>query len=132
MHKQLFKDVWEWAGEYRRTNKNIGVDKYLIGIELRKLLEDCRFWINNNTFSADEISLRLSHRIVSIHPFANGNGRHSRLIADVLIYKGFGKPFFSWGRNNLSKDGEIRRIYLSALREADQLNYLPLLKFART
>jgi Fic-DOC domain mobile mystery protein B len=131
LHKRMFADVWTWAGEFRTTNKNIGIDKFQIGVELKKQLDDCRYWIEQNVFSADEIAVRLSHRIVSIHPFANGNGRHSRLLADILVSSGFDKPVFSWGRVNLTKKGEARARYLSALQEADNQNYGPLLQFAR-
>jgi len=132
LHKRMFGDIWEWAGEFRKTNKNIGVDKFEIGIELKKLLDDCKFWIDNKIFAEDEISVRLSHRIVSIHPFANGNGRHSRLLADVLINKGFGKQYFTWGSCNLANKSEVRSEYLAALKDADQLNYKSLVKFARS
>ncbi|MDP2364129.1 MAG: mobile mystery protein B [Ignavibacteria bacterium] len=132
LHKRMFNDIWKWAGEFRKTNKNIGVDKFTIGIELKNLLDDCNHWIENKVFSEDEIAVRLSHRIVSIHPFANGNGRHSRLMADVLINKVFGKSYFTWGSQSLVKEGEARRAYLKALREADNLDYKSLIKFARS
>ena len=132
LHKRMFSDIWKWAGEFRRTDKNIGVDKVMIGIELIKLLDDCRHWIENKIFPDDEIAVRLSHRMVSIHPFANGNGRHSRLMADVLINKGFGKSYFTWGSQGLVKEGEARTAYLKALREADELDYKALIKFARS
>ena len=132
LHKKMFGDVWQWAGEFRKSNKNIGVDKFTITVELKKLLEDCDFWITNQTFDEDEIAIRLSHRMVLIHPFANGNGRHSRLIADVLINKGFGKPYFTWGSRNLVKQSKVRSKYLKVLRKADKLNYNPLIEFARS
>lgn len=131
LHKRMFGKIWRWAGEFRLTNKNIGVDKYMIGIELKKLLDDCHFWIENKTFSEDEIAARVSHRIVFIHPFANGNGRHSRLYADTLVHNGLGKPYFSWGSINLVKPGEARTQYMQALRYADNQDYAPLIKFAR-
>lgn len=131
IHKRMFDDIWKWAGEFRKTDKNIGVDKFMIGIELKKLLDDCKYWIEKKVFSEDEIAIRLSHRMVLIHPFANGNGRHSRLIADVLITKGFGKSYFTWGSVNLAKEGEARSKYLAALREADQNDYKSLIEFAR-
>ncbi|MCJ7554461.1 MAG: mobile mystery protein B [Ignavibacteriaceae bacterium] len=131
LHKRMFDDVWKWAGEFRKTDKNIGVDKFMIGIELKNLLDDCTYWIEKKVFSEDEIAVRLSHRMVLIHPFANGNGRHSRLIADVLITKGLGKSYFTWGSVNLAKEGQARAKYLAALREADQNDYKPLIEFAR-
>lgn len=131
LHKRMFSDIWEWAGEYRSTNKNLGVDKTQIQIELRKLLDDCRYWIDQKVFSEDEIAIRLSHRLVTIHPFASGNGRHSRLIADVLVSHGLGQSHFTWGSINLTTRGRARAKYLEALREADENSYAPLIKFAR-
>lgn len=131
LHKRMFNDVWKWAGMFRNSNKNIGVDKYQIGIELRKLIDDCKYWIEFKTFSEDEIAVRFSQRMVNIHPFPNGNGRHSRLIADVLISQGFGKSHFTWGSKNLTKKWEARNKYLKALKEADQGDYKLLIEFAR-
>ena len=131
LHKRMFGDIWKWAGEFRMTNKNIGVDKFMIGTELKNLLDDCIYWIENKVFSEDGIAVRLSHRMVFIHPFANGNGRHSRLIADVLVTKGFSKPYFTWGSVSLTKKSEARTKYLSALKEADKNDYKLLIKFSR-
>lgn len=131
LHKRMFGEVWLWAGEFRKSNKNIGVDKFTIGMELKNLLDDCRYWIENATFPDDEIALRFSHRMVYIHPFPNGNGRHSRLIGDILISEGFGQPQFTWGSTNLFEAGEARREYLQALKAADNNDYAPLIDFAR-
>jgi len=131
IHKKMFGEVWEWAGTKRKTNKNIGVDKSHISVEIRKLIDDCNFWIDNNTFPRDEIAIRFSHRLVKIHLFPNGNGRHSRLVADIMISKLFGRPFFSWGRSDLSRGNPIRKAYLEAIHKADGDNYKPLIDFAR-
>jgi len=131
LHKRMFGDIWLWAGEFRKTNKNIGVDKFIIGTELKNLLDDCSYWIENKVFSEDEIAVRFSHRMVLIHPFANGNGRHSRLIADVLVTKGFSKPYFTWGSVSLTKQSEARTKYLLALKNADKNDYKLLIKFSR-
>ena len=131
LHEKMFEQTWAWAGEFRKTNKNIGVDKYRIGIELGQLLSDCKYWIANNTFSPDEIAIRLKHRIVKIHPFPNGNGRHSRLIADILVEHGFGKPVFTWGSQKMNCSKTLRKEYLQALFNADRENYEPLIEFAR-
>ncbi len=131
LHKRMFNDVWKWAGEFRKTEKNIGVDKHMIGIELKKLLDDCNYWLEKKVFPEDEIAVRLSHRIVLIHPFANGNGRHSRLLADVLVTNGFGKSYFTWGSISLTRQGEVRTKYLEALRAADKNDYKSLIEFAR-
>ncbi len=96
------------------------------------LLDDCKYWIANQTFTDDEIAIRFKHRIVSIHCFANGNGRHSRLMADILIEKIFKKEVFSWGSANFVKAGDDRKAYLAALHEADRANYKSLIKFARS
>jgi Fic-DOC domain mobile mystery protein B len=132
LHKKMFGDVWKWAGEYRRTNKNIGVDKFDIPVNLIDLLRDTNFWVNKKTFNEDEIAIRFSHRIVKIHLFPNGNGRHSRLIADILISQGFSMKEFTWGQSNLTEKSSAREKYLSALRLADDNQYSELLKFARS
>ena len=131
VHKKMFGTVWEWAGTKRKTNKNIGADKTQISVELRKLIDDCKFWIENNTYNPEETAIRFSHRLVKIHVFPNGNGRHSRLVADILISKVFNKPVFTWGHSDLTKKGIIRKEYLDAIYEADSNNYKPLIDFAR-
>ena len=126
----MFGIVWKWAGTKRKTNKNIGVDKTLISVELRKLIDDCKYWIDNNTYSPEEIAIRFSHRLVKIHVFPNGNGRHSRLVADILISKVFNKPVFTWGHSDLNKKGTVRKEYLDAIHKADANDYKSLIEFA--
>lgn len=130
VHKQMFNQVWSWAGEFRKTNKNIGVDKWQIPSELKYLLEDCQFWFKHNTFTPDEFAIRFKHRIVTIHCFPNGNGRHSRLMADILIENIYKKPFFSWGIGR--NPDEARKVYLQALKKADNGDYQDLIAFARS
>src|SRR5690625_2018265 len=97
LHKKMFGKVWEWAGEFRKTDKNIGVDWHRIPIELRQMLQDVTYWIEHKTYPADEICARFHHRIVYIHLFPNGNGRHARVITDHLLEKKFDKEPFTWG-----------------------------------
>jgi Fic-DOC domain mobile mystery protein B len=132
LHKKMYGDVWSWAGEFRKTNKNIGVDRLQIPTDLRYLLDDAKYWHENNTFSSDEIAIRFKHRIVQIHCFPNGNGRHSRLIADIIIEKIYQRPVFTWGAMNLTAEGAARNEYIKALRAADKGDYLLLLAFARS
>jgi Fic-DOC domain mobile mystery protein B len=132
LHLRMYDDVWKWAGKFRTTNKNIGVDWQLISVSLKQLLDDCKFWIDNKTYPEDEIAVRFSHRIVSIHCFPNGNGRHSRLIADVITSHIFSLPVFSWGSSNLVRHGDARKQYIDAIHAADQGIILPLLTFARS
>lgn len=132
LHKHMFGNVWAWAGSFRKTNKNLGVDKWQIPTALQALLDDCIYWVEHETFTPDLIAIRFKHRIVSIHCFANGNGRHSRLMADVIIDKIYNLPVFSWGVGNLIKQNDIRNNYLKAVREADKNNYEPLHLFARS
>ncbi len=131
LHRKMFQDIWKWAGQFRTSNKNLGVNKNQIRTEVRKLLDDCRYWVDQKVFSEDEIAVRFSHRIVTIHPFSNGNGRHARLVADILVNHGFGRPPFSWGSVNLTAQGAARSAYLKALHEADQNDYRALIEFAR-
>ena len=131
LHNKMFCDVWSWAGKFRKTNKNIGVDKYLITEELRRLIDDCKFWIENKIYSKDGIAIRFKHRLVKIHCFPNGNGRHSRLMADVIISKIFEKKYFTWSSSNINKKSEARTNYLKAIKKADKGDIKPLIKFAR-
>ena len=132
VHKRMYADVWTWAGEFRKTNKSIGIDKWQIPTELKYLLDDARYWHENNIYSPEEIAVRFKHRIVSIHCFPNGNGRHSRLMADIIIEKMYKQPVFSWGAANLSGEGDIRSAYLKAIKAADKGDYSLLLAFARS
>ena len=131
LHKRMFGEVWKWAGQYRKTPRNIGIDAYRIPMAVRELVHDARYWVDNGTYPPDEIAIRFSHRLVSIHPFPNGNGRHSRLVADLLAME-LGQPRFTWGRANLVDPGETRRAYVAALRAADGGEIEPLLAFARS
>jgi Fic-DOC domain mobile mystery protein B len=131
VHKKMYKEVWEWAGEFRKTDKNLGVQWMQIGIELKNLLDDCKYWIQNKTYSPDEIAVRFKHRVVQIHCFSNGNGRHSRFMGDLMATNIFGSEPFTWGSNNLIKAGEERAAYLKAIKIADQGNIAPLLEFSR-
>lgn len=132
LHSKMFGNVWRWAGTFRKSNKNIGIDKTEIPFQLRQLVDNTKYWLDNKTFSEDETTIRFSHRLVQIHLFPNGNGRHSRLIADVLINRGFGKDEFTWGSANLINVGIARNNYLTALRNADEGNFKNLLTFARS
>jgi len=132
LHKRMFSEVWKWAGTFRQSNKNIGVDKFFIEQELKKLVDDCKYWINHQTWSNDEIAIRYKHRLVKIHPFPNGNGRHSRLSADILVSHILERPVFTWGGAQLNNPGDIRSEYLNAIYDADQGNIRPLINFARS
>lgn len=131
LHKRMYGNVWRWAGSFRQTERNIGVEPYRIAMDLRQLLDDCQYWIDHQTYEPDEIAMRFSHRLVQIHPFPNGNGRHSRVAADLLLKK-LGQDRFSWGRTNLVDASETRQQYIAALRAADQHDYGPLRDFVRS
>lgn len=131
LHKRMFGHVWRWAGQFRQSEKNIGVDAYRVQPELRQLMDDCRYQIEHNTYPPDEIATRFHHRLVAIHPFPNGNGRHARLATDLLL-EALGQPRFTWGRENLVDANETRERYVAALKAADKHDYRPLLEFVRT
>jgi Fic-DOC domain mobile mystery protein B len=130
LHRRMLGDVWRWAGRFRTSQRNMGIDYWLIPTELRKLLDDTKAWIEFKTYPADEIAVRFHHRLVLIHPFPNGNGRHARLMADLLIMR-LGGERFSWGRESLRDPGIARQQYIAALRAADNHDIAPLLAFAR-
>jgi len=132
LHKQMLGKVWRWAGEFRRSEKNIGVKWINISIALRTLLDDTNFWIENETFPPDEIAICFKHRLVNIHCFPNGNGRHSRIMADIIIESIFEKNIFPWNNSNMVKANETRAEYIRSIREADKGNIEHLIDFART
>jgi Fic-DOC domain mobile mystery protein B len=132
LHKKMFADTWKWAGHYRQTQKNLGVKVWQIQDEVPKLCGDARYWIEQRTFPPDEIAVRFHHKLVWIHPFPNGNGRHARVMADLLSKRVLDRPPFTWGGASLEKAGEMRKKYLEALHEADHHEFGPLLNFARS
>jgi len=132
LHRRMFRNVWKWAGHYRKSDKNIGCPWHNIALELRALLDDTHFWVTQQLESHDMIAVRFHHRLVSIHPFPNGNGWHARLMADLLLDNIFHSPRFTWGSKDLSEQGALRTRYIDALHAADDGDYELLLKFART
>jgi Fic-DOC domain mobile mystery protein B len=130
LHRRMLGDVWRWAGKFRKTERNLGITFYEIPVALRQLLADAQAWVEYETYSADEIAVRFHHRLVQIHPFPNGNGRHARLMADLLIIS-FGRVRFSWGRESLRDASGMRKRYIAALQAADRHDIRPLLTFAR-
>lgn len=131
LHKQMFGRTWRWAGRYGGTEKNIGVAPEQIAVELRKLVEDTKAQLTHPDAPLDAIAARFHHRLVSIHPFANGNGRHARRATDLLLEANGAEPF-SWGRSDLTHEGEARERYIDALRAADARDEAPLLAFVRS
>jgi Fic-DOC domain mobile mystery protein B len=131
LHQRMFGEVWRWAGQYRTTARNIGVDAYRIAEDVQHAINDARYWIEHATYPPDEIAVRFSHRLVAIHPFPNGNGRLSRLVGDLLARR-LEQPAFTWGWVSLVDAGETRARYVEALRAADNHNIQPLLHFARS
>lgn len=128
LHKKMFGNIWKWAGTFRTTERNIGVAPYEIQPKLRMLFDDTKFWVDNNVYSKKEIAVRFHHRLVQIHPFPNGNGRISRIMAD-LIMRSFGLKNLHWGKGNLTEISALRTKYIFALQEADRGNYTDLIDF---
>ena len=128
LHREMFNQTWKWSGQYRRSNKNIGCEWIEIPTKLKLLLDDINFQIQNNSFSPVEIAARFHHRLVAIHLFPNGNGRHARLACDQLL-RSSQASVFTWGKTNLTNPCTTRKKYITALQAADQHNYKPLLDF---
>jgi Fic-DOC domain mobile mystery protein B len=131
LHRQMLGDVWRWAGKFRISERNIGIAYWEIPVALRNLLDDANAWIEYKTYSPDEIAVRFHHRLVHIHPFPNGNGRLSRLMADLLVMQ-LGGERFSWGSASLTDAGTVRIRYIDALKTADNHDIGQLLEFARS
>lgn len=132
LHKRMFGNVWRWAGEFRTTGKNIGGPAWQIAPELRNLCADCTVWMEHDSYPADEIAARFHHRLTAIHPFPNGNGRHARLMTDIILVHLLNRKPFTWGSGNLVNAGDCRQQYINGLRSADSQDYQPLLAFVRS
>ena len=130
LHKRMFSDVWTWAGDYRTSNKNLGVEHGMIVPRLYEVYEQIGYWVDHQTFPPDEIALRFHHSLVVVHPFPNGNGRWSRLMGDVLAIR-LGQPVFTWSVGALADAGALRARYIEVLRAADGHDFVPLIEFAR-
>lgn len=132
LHKEMFKGTWKWAGNYRSSEKTLGVEVWKIRDEVPKLCGDAKYWVEHQTYPPDEMAVRFHHKLVWVHPFPNGNGRHARLMADLMAERVLSKPPFSWGGASLERDSELRRRYIDALHDADHGEFGPLLSFARS
>jgi Fic-DOC domain mobile mystery protein B len=131
LHCRMFGKVWRWAGIYRTSNKNLGVDYADIVPRLYQVLDDVHYWIEHDTHPPDETAVRFHHGLVAIHPFPNGNGRWSRLMADILAAR-LGQPRFTWGGSSLQTEDESRYVYVNALQAADNHDFTSLLVFSRS
>ena len=133
LHRQMFDKTWQWAGTFRKSNKNIGVDWPQVAVKLRNLLDNTQYQIENHVFDADETAVRFHHQLVWIHVFPNGNGRHARLMADLLVMR-LGRPRLTWGGGEaaITSTGVLRDRYLAALRGADKGQFDDLIAFARS
>jgi Fic-DOC domain mobile mystery protein B len=131
LHRRMFNCVWRWAGKYRTSERNLGIASYRIQTEIRQIIDDARYWVDHKTYPPDELAVRFHHRLVFVHPFPNGNGRWSRLAADISVVQ-LGGFRFTWGRANLQPASEFRRAYIDALHAADNHNLEPLVAFARS
>jgi len=127
LHHKMFGDVWDWAGKLRHAELSIGVKAYLVSIEIKKLVDDLAFWEANQTFDTIEIASRIHHRAVQIHPFLNGNGRWSRMLANIYLKQNGLEPT-KWKEDLLSKENPDRDRYIQALKQADQGDYSDLIK----
>lgn len=132
LHQKMFGKVWHWAGSFRRSGKNMGVDWPQISAQLHTLLQDVRYWIGHKTYSEDEIAVRFHHRLVWIHLFANGNGRHARLMTDILLKEVFKRKPFAWNISAIDVQDKVRDLYIQALKQADNHDYSRLLDFVRS
>ena len=130
VHRRLFGDVWNWAGQYRLTDKNIGVQVWQISTEIQYAMDDTKMWVEREIYPHPELLARFHHRIVKIHPFPNGNGRWSRIMTDELLRRVDGERYLDWSSaGSLQSDNAHRSKYIDALRAADQFDFDPIMHF---
>lgn len=132
LHKKMYGEIWKWAGKFRTKETNIGVASHMIRVSLKQLIDDAKYWHEKETFMHTELALRFKHRIVSIHCFPNGNGRHSRLVADLILEKLYDQNYFNWGGSSLVKNDELRKKYIASLKSADKGSLEALIAFAQS
>jgi len=132
LHKKMFGNVWRWAGRFRQSDKNIGVAWHQVPMCLKNMCDDVPVWIQTSQQSHQDVAVRFHHRLVWIHPFPNGNGRHARLMTDIFIKNVLHGTPFTWGNQDLSSPSEKRSRYIKALQDADSGNYGPLEEFAKS
>lgn len=132
LHAEMFGNVWTWAGDHRKRMVNIGPPPYEVPMALHEAFADASYWIEHGTYPPQEIAVRLHHRLVSVHPFRNGNGRQTRMFADILLIRHFKEPRLTWGGGELGYADPRRADYIAALGAADYHDYAPLLQFARS
>lgn len=131
LHRRMFGNTWKWAGKLRKKETNPGIDPTKIPVELKKLFDDVAYQIKQKSMSLDEIAARFHHRLTQIHPFPNGNGRHARLMTDILLRVNGAEPF-DWGNSDLVAPGDVRNRYIAALRAADGRDHALLQEFVRS
>jgi len=132
VHRRMLGEVWSWAGETRKSEKTIGIPWHQVPMRLRQLLDDCKYWVESQTYSDEEISIRFKHELVAIHIFPNGNGRHSRLMGDIVMKNIFKKSVFSWGSKGLIGKSDTRDKYITSLKKADLGEFDDLIEFAQS
>lgn len=132
VHKRMLGDVWAWAGQFRNSEKTIGIQWHQVPVRLRQLIDDFKYWIEYQTYSDEEIAIRFKHGLAAIHLFPNRNGRHSRLMGDIVMKHIFNKPIFTWGQKNLVHKGKTRDLYIKALKKADNGEFEDLIAFAQS
>ena len=132
LHRRMFGSVWTWAGSYRTHEVNIGnTAPHEIAVAVRAALDDGRYWYEHESYGPHELAIRLHHRLVEVHPFVNGNGRCTRLLADVVVRRLKAEPL-TWGSASLIETGEARAAYIAALKAGDEHDLAPLVSFARS
>jgi len=129
IHRRMFDDVWRWAGQRRLRESNIGVDPDQIVTQTKLALDDALYWHEHETYEPAERAVRIHHRLVSVHPYRNGNGRHARFVADLYLHR-VESPRLAWGGTSLVNESAVRQAYIAALRAADLGDIEPLLAFA--
>ena len=132
LHNKMFGKVWRWAGSFRRSGKNIGVDWMQIPVHIHSLLADVRYWVDRHTYPHNEIAVRFHHKLVWIHPFPNGNGRHARLMTDIFMKTVLKQKPFSWDNENIDINTRARSKYIAALKKADTGDYSTLMDFVQS
>jgi Fic-DOC domain mobile mystery protein B len=127
LHRRMFTGIWRGAGRYRKSIAATGWEPSRIAEGVRLFLDDADGWARYSTYPIHECAVRLHHRLISIRPWSNGNGRHARLMADVAV-AAQGEAALTWGSR--TAPGSARTRYVEAIGAADGGDLGPLVEFA--
>ncbi|WP_027477803.1 Fic/DOC family protein [Curvibacter gracilis] len=127
-HRRWLGNVYEWAGQERSVNMGKGGFNFAAAAQIPRLLAGFEAEVLQRWTPCDHLSheglveaIAVSHvELILIHPFREGNGRLSRLLADVMAVQAGRNPldYSSWESHKAG--------YIAAIHAGVAMNYEPM------